>query len=504
MRLAAFRVTSSHCALSCSLPRFCSLPQIEYIVAFLGVTFARGVAAPLNQNYREDEFKYYIEDAKSTLLVVGKKGNPNAEANGLVPTIGVEVVVPSGGVPELSLRLVNGSFALPSSEDALASVPTALEDPPRPSDEALFLHTSGTTSRPKGVPLTHANLTASLANIQLTYQLTPSDVSLLVMPLFHVHGLMAGLLAPLRAGASVILPAAGRFSAATFWQDALKHRATFYTAVPTMHQILLLRAEQDYPAANPPPLRFIRSCSSSLAPATLEKLETTFKAPVLEAYAMTEASHQMTSNPLPAADGTPLRRPGSVGKAHGSVRVTILDDAGNELEPESIGEVSIRGPNVTAGYRDNPKANADSFTNGWFRTGDQGKLSADGFLTLTGRIKELINRGGEKISPLEVDATLLAHPKVAEACSFGAPSEKYGEIVDAAVVLSPAAQEEVEGDEAAAEAIKQDIRAFVSKRLAAFKVPEVVFLTKELPKGPTGKIQRRFMAGAFIPEAQGK
>jgi acyl-CoA synthetase (AMP-forming)/AMP-acid ligase II len=175
------------------------------------------------------------------------------------------------------------------------------------------------------VPLTHANLAASLDNIRATYEFTPADVSLLVMPLFHVHGLMAGLLAPLAARATVVLPAAGRFAASTFWQDAVQYGATYYTAVPTMHQILVSRAEQDYPSATPPPLRAIRSCSSSLAPATLQKVEAAFNAPVLEAYAMTEAAHQMTSNPLPKHGP---HKPGTVGKPQGSVKVWGGGEAG--------------------------------------------------------------------------------------------------------------------------------------------------------------------------------
>lgn len=323
---------------------------------------------------------------------------------------------------------------------------------------ALFLHTSGTTSRPKGVPLTQANLAASLANIRGTYEFTPEDVSLLVMPLFHVHGLMAAFLAPLSAGATVVLPAEGRFAAGTFWKDAAAHGVTFYTAVPTIHQILVARAEHDYPADAPPPLRVIRSCSSSLAPATLAALEAKFKAPVLEAYAMTEASHQMTSNPLPKHGA---HKPGSVGKAQGAVQVAILDASNAVLPAGEVGEVCIRGPNVTAGYRNNPAANEEAFAGGWFHTGDQGKLDEEGYLRLTGRIKELINRGGEKISPIEVDGALLSHPGVAEAVSFAAPDEKYGESVAAAVVLN------AEGKKI--DDVVADIQRHVATKLSKFK-----------------------------------
>ncbi|KAL4431652.1 hypothetical protein ABPG77_001494 [Micractinium sp. CCAP 211/92] len=471
---------------------------VEFVVAFLGTTLARAVAAPLNQNYRQDEFKFYMEDAQSKLLVVGRAGNEAAEgaaklAEGGIPCLGLAVAPggAGGAVPTLSVEPRSEGYSVTAAgEDKWEG----LEDLPRPDDVALFLHTSGTTSRPKGVPLSHANLAASLDNIKQTYEFTPEDRSLLVMPLFHVHGLMAGLLSPLAAGAAVILPAAGRFAASTFWQDAVEHGATFYTAVPTMHQILLARAEQDYPAASPPPLRVIRSCSSALAAATLEKLEATFKAPVLEAYAMTEASHQMTSNPLPQHGP---HKPGSVGKPQGSVQVCILNEQCKPVPTGQVGEVCIRGPNVTAGYKNNPKANEEAFAGGWFHTGDQGRLDEEGYLTLTGRIKELINRGGEKISPIEVDGALLAHPAVAEAVSFAAPDEKYGEVVAAAVVLTEEGKKQGDG-------VEEDIKAFVGKRLSAFKVPTRVFVTDALPKGPTGKISRRFMVDAFINKTGGE
>jgi acyl-CoA synthetase (AMP-forming)/AMP-acid ligase II len=341
----------------------------------------------------------------------------------------------------------------------------------------MFLHTSGTTSRPKGVPLTHGNLMASLGNIVRTYGLGPDDTSLIVMPLFHVHGLLGATLSTLRSGGTVVVPT--RFSAASFWPQACAHRVNWYSAVPTIHQILLARADQhDEPR---PALRFIRSCSAALAPAVLAQLEARFGAPVLEAYGMTEASHQMASNPLPPA----ARKPGTVGRGTG-VEVVILDDQGRVVPPGIPGEVSIRGSNVMRGYHNNPDANTQSFTNGYFRTGDQGVIDADGYLTLTGRLKELINRGGEKISPLEVDATLLEHPAVAEAVTFGVPDPKYGEEVHAAVVLK-------------AEASPQDLASFCRDRLADFKVPRQIYITDSLPRTATGKIQRRHVAAHFRP-----
>jgi acyl-CoA synthetase (AMP-forming)/AMP-acid ligase II len=435
---------------------------LEYLAVFLAVTRARLVAAPLNPNYKVEEFRFYLEDlAPRAVITAAETTHPIREA------------ARDRGLPVWeATRTPDGAVSLDGGGSARGEPP----DLPRPEDVALFLHTSGTTSRPKGVPLTHANLMTSIRNIAGHYQLGPADTGLLVMPLFHVHGLIGATLSTFYAGGSLVVPA--RFSAGAFWPLAGAHRVTWYSAVPTIHQVLLGRADADG-APRESGFRFIRSCSSALAPATLAQLEARFGAPVLEAYAMTEASHQMTANPLPPA----VHKPGSVGRG-ANVDVAIMDEAGNLLPQGAAGEVVIRGPNVTRGYHKNPEANAAAFTNGWFRTGDRGILDADGYLTLVGRIKELINRGGEKISPLEIDAVLLAHPAVAEAATFAAPDAKYGEEVHAAVVLK-------------GEATAAELQAHCLDRLADFKVPKVLHLVKELPKGPTGKVQRRHLATAF-------
>jgi acyl-CoA synthetase (AMP-forming)/AMP-acid ligase II len=209
-------------------------------------------------------------------------------------------------------------------------------------------------------------------------------------------------------------------------------------------------------------------------------LESTFGVPVLEAYGMTEAAHQMTSNPLPPSD----RKPGSVGRGT-AVEIAILDDAGNLLAPGATGEVSIKGPNVFSGYEGNSEANAESFSNGWFRTGDQGMMDHEGYLMLVGRLKELINRGGEKISPREIDEALLCHPSVAEACCFGIPDRVYGEGVAAAVVLKEAATE-------------KDLIAYCHLSLSDFKCPTKIYIVDSIPRTATGKIQRRNVAAAII------
>lgn len=346
---------------------------------FLAVIRVRATAAPLNAAYTSDEFEFYLSDSGSKLLLTSKEGNEPAQA----------------AASKLNIQHVTATLPQPDSEVSLSS--TQSESEPNsisnivndPSDVALFLHTSGTTSRPKGVPLSQLNLASSVQNIKSVYKLTESDSTVIVLPLFHVHGLLAGLLSSFGAGASVTLPAAGRFSASTFWSDMNKYNATWYTAVPTIHQIILDR-HLSKPEPTYPKLRFIRSCSASLAPSILARVEEAFGAPVLEAYAMTEATHLMASNPLPE-NGPHV--PGSVGKPVGQ-EMAILDENGVEQEVGASGEVCIRGPNVTKGYKNNPEANKTAFQFGWFHTGDIGYLNSDGYLHLVGRIKELINRGG--------------------------------------------------------------------------------------------------------------
>jgi acyl-CoA synthetase (AMP-forming)/AMP-acid ligase II len=328
------------------------------------------------------------------------------------------------------------------------------------------------------VPLTHANLSVSTGNVARTYALTPDEVSLGVMPLFHVHGLVAATLATLSTGGTVVVPA--KFNPLSFWRTARDVGATWYSAVPTIHQLLLARSEAG--AARPAgaeKLRFIRSCSAALPPQVMHDLEAAFGAPVLEAYGMTEASHQMASNPLPPSD----RKPGSVGPGTG-VDISIMDIEGRHLKRGERGEVVIKGANVIRGYENNPEANATSFSDGWFRTGDQGFLDAEGYLTLTGRIKELINRGGEKISPREIDEVLLAHPSVSEAVAFGVPHATWGEEVAAAVVVSQPVSE-------------AELLAYCKEKLADFKRPKQIHVTDTIPRTATGKIQRRVVAQAF-------
>ncbi|KAF8369764.1 hypothetical protein HHK36_028924 [Tetracentron sinense] len=448
--------------------------NVEFVIMFLAVIRTRATAAPLNSAYTTDEFEFYLSDSESKLLLTSQEGNQSAQAAAAKLKIPHTIATLSDGNGEITLS----SSLTDSKPESL--VKTVNE----PSDIALFLHTSGTTSRPKGVPLTQLNLAASVQNIKSVYKLTESDSTVLVLPLFHVHGLLAGLLSSLAAGAAVTLPAAGRFSASSFWSDMLTYNATWYTAVPTIHQIILDR-HLSKPEPAYPKLRFIRSCSASLAPAILARLEEAFGAPVLEAYAMTEAAHLMASNPL-QVDGP--HKSGSVGKPVGQ-EMTILDENGVPQPAQVSGEVCIRGLNVTRGYKNNPEANKAAFRFGWFHTGDLGFLDSDGYLHLVGRIKELINRGGEKISPIEVDAVLISHPDVAQAVAFGVPDDKYGEEINCAIIP----REGAEIDE-------MEVLRFCKKNLASFKVPKKVFITDTLPKTATGKIQRRIVAEHFLAQ----
>jgi len=390
-----------------------ALPNgLPNIVTFLAASMI-GTAAPLNPGYKADEFRFYLEDTNARVLLLPPEGLEEARAAaGNIPILTVDVDT-AGTV---SLRGVT------------ARKPVA---PPNPDDVALILHTSGSTGRPKRVPLSHANLAISAGNVARSYTLSSSDVSLCVMPLFHVHGLVASTLATLSTGGTVVVPT--KFSPLSFWQIAKEHGATWYSAVPTIHQLLLARVKKDAPRpAGADKLRFIRSCSAALPSQVMHDLEAAFGAPVLQAYGMTEAAHQMASNPLPPA----ARVPGSVGRGT-DVQISIMDAEGKHLPTGAAGEVVIKGPNVVRGYENNPEANKSSFVDGWFRTGDQGVLDENGYLTLTGRLKEIINRGGEKISPREVDEILMDHPSVQQVVVFAMPHDKLGEEVAAAIVLRP-------------------------------------------------------------------
>jgi acyl-CoA synthetase (AMP-forming)/AMP-acid ligase II len=433
----------------------------EMAAVFLAIASV-ATCAPLNPAHKREEFAFYLDDLGARALVVLEGvESPAIEA------------AQSRGVEVLRLR---ADTAASAGEFSIVDQPAEGQDrTPRfagPTDVALVLHTSGTTSRPKIVPLTHANLLASARHIREALDLGPTDRCLNVMPLFHIHGLVAALLASIKAGASVAC--CPGFDPERFFDWIEMCRPTWFTAVPTIHQAILDRADARRDVIAGCPFRFIRSCSSALPPGLMAGLERTFGVPVLEAYGMTEAAHQMTCNPPPPR----VRKAGTVGLAAGP-EVAIMGADGRLVPPGEVGEVVIRGPNLTRGYEDNPDANREAFVHGWFRTGDEGRFDAEGYLTITGRLKEMINRGGEKLAPREVDEALLAHPAVAQAVAFALPHPSLGEDVAAAVVLR--------GGKTADE---RELRAFVAGRLAGFKVPTRVLILEEIPKGPTGKIQR--------------
>ena len=428
----------------------------EAILLFLAASMV-ATACPLNPAYKEDEFRFYLEDVGARFLLV-----PQGEAEAARRAIPAGAKVIEADIDANGRLEMNGEGQGPR--------PASL-DLSSAADIALVLHTSGTTSRPKRVPLRNDNLAASVANIVATYALSPEDVSMCIMPLFHVHGLVASALATFASGGTVVAPE--RFSPLGFWPLMQAYRPTWFTASPTPHQLVIARLQSDKPSGAER-LRFVRSCSAALSPAQMTLMEQRFGVPVLEAYGMTEASHQMASNPLPPDP----RFAGSVGRGTG-VDIAIFDAA--FMPAGTPGEVVIRGPNVMHGYENNPHANAGAFVDGWFRTGDLGTLDDAGYLRLIGRLKELINRGGEKIAPREIDEVLETHPAVKEAVAFGVPHATWGEEVAAAVVLTGPATE-------------KELLAYCRDRLADFKVPRHLHIVESIPRTPTGKVQRRFVA----------
>jgi acyl-CoA synthetase (AMP-forming)/AMP-acid ligase II len=431
----------------------------EMAAAFIAIA-AGATTAPLNPAYRGEEFDFYLSDlhAKALVILDGMESPAIAAAA-------------ARNIPLVRLKpgVKAGDFTLHATHKA---APAAKGGYAGEADIALVLHTSGTTSRPKIVPLSQTNVTASAYHIGRSLDLKPGDVCLNIMPLFHIHGLIAATLSSIAAGAATVCTPG--FNALKFFSWVEEAYPSWYTAVPTMHQAILTRAERNKEIIAKSRLRLIRSSSSSLPPQVMEALEKTFHVPVIEAYGMTEAAHQMASNPLPPRP----RFAGSVGIAAGP-DIGIMGEDGNILPAGELGEIVIRGLNVTNGYEANPDANQKAFINGWFRTGDLGIIDEAGYLRLTSRLKEIINRGGEKISPLEVDTVIMDHPAVAQVVTFGVPHDKLGEDLAAAVVL----REGAVCDE-------KELRAFVAGRVADFKVPRKILFLTEIPKGATGKLQR--------------
>ncbi|MGA8153601.1 MAG: acyl--CoA ligase [Terriglobales bacterium] len=439
-----------------------ALPNgLPAIVSFLAASIA-GTAAPLNPAYPYEEFLFFLDDTGARVL--------------LCPPAGAEIARQAATARNLPVFTVEmndqgGVTLADSPRGASATEPDA-------DDIALILHTSGSTGRPKRVPLRHSQLAISCANIASSYGLSREDVSLCIMPLFHVHGLLGSTMATFLSGGTVVVPA--RFNALSFWRTVKEHHVTWYSGVPTMHQLLLARAHQK--PAEAATLRFIRSCSAPMSLEVIHKMEGLFDVPLLEAYGMTEAAHQMSSNPLPPRQ----RKPGSVGVSSG-IGIGVMDKDGRLLGPGERGEAVIQGASVFRGYENNPDANASAFVNGWFRTGDEGLLDEDGYLHLKGRIKDIIIRGGENVSPQEVDEVLLKHSAVATAVTFGCAHPTLGEEVAAAVVLR-------ESQDCSESALLKHCREW----LAEFKCPKRIFVVRSLPTTATGKVRRREVAATLL------
>jgi acyl-CoA synthetase (AMP-forming)/AMP-acid ligase II len=426
---------------------------------------------------------------------------PAAEQHARVTAAGARVVLVDGDAPDktresglpcwpISVSLQPDAGSTAGHVDATSAPATAYATPAGlQSDDALIMFTGGTTGSPKMVPWTHGNIASSVHDVIATYGLGPDDATVAVMPLFHGHGLIAALLSSLASGGTVLLPARGRFSAHTFADDVQAAGATWFTAVPTIHQILLQRAGlpgADQAGDQPARLRFIRSCSAALSPETAQALQTEFAAPVLGAYGMTESTHQVTSTSANQGQLTA----GLVGRSSGA-QIQIVGDDDRPRPPNAVGEIWVRGRTVVRGYLDNPTATAHTFTDGWLHTGDLGSLSTDGELTLRGRIKELISRGGEKISPERVEGVLAGHPNVVEAVVFGVPDALYGETVAAVIVPDQSATPTT-----------AELAEFCRERLAAFEVPGTITVTNELPHTAKGSIDRRAVAERFGHHAE--
>jgi acyl-CoA synthetase (AMP-forming)/AMP-acid ligase II/acyl carrier protein len=431
----------------------------EMAVAFLAVASAF-TCVPMNPAYREHELTAYLAETRASAVIVPPGDETPATA--VARSLGVPAIALAPAGSEAGAFTLEGATGGECREIAFAT----------PDDTGLLLHTSGTTSRPKLVPLSQSGMVSAALNMAVPLGLTREDRCLNVSPLYYVGGLLGSLMGTIATGGSVVCTPG--FRAESFLDWVRTFRPTWYTSVPAIHRQVLELAAVQPEAARASSFRLIRTSAAAMPPAVAKGLEDAFGVPVIEAYGMTEAPHQIATNPLP-----PLpRKHGSVGRGVG-VEIAVTDDRGNAVPPGSKGEIVIRGPGVMRGYENDPGANARAFSGGWFRTGDLGHLDEDGYLYIEARVREVINRGGDKISPGEIEEALLSHPGVSEAAAFSIPDPKLGENVGAAVVLK--------GGENVAPAT---LKKHVAGQLAYFKVPAQIWPVAGIPRGPTGKVLR--------------
>jgi acyl-CoA synthetase (AMP-forming)/AMP-acid ligase II len=448
----------------------------EFVVALLAASRADLIVVPLDPGLPVSEQSVRSQAAGARVMLVDGHMDRKAPGDDTEPALRCWPLAVSVGREDGDLSV---HLDAATSPNPVNSTPEGLHQ-----GDAMIMFTGGTTGLPKMVPWTRGNIAGSVRAIIAGYRLGPQDATVAVMPLYHGHGLIASLLSTLVSGGTVLLPARGRFSAHTFWDDIAAVAATWYTAVPTIHQILLERNKTDVSRGKRPTLRFIRSCSAPLTPETAQELQDVFSAPVVCAFGMTEATHQVATTGIDA-DENPAATTGLVGRSTGpEIRIVGLD--GKPLPPEAVGEVWLDGPTVVRGYLGDPAITAANFTDGWLRTGDLGTLSAAGDLIIRGRIKELINRGGEKISPERVEGVLASHPNIVEVAVFGVPDKIYGETVAAVVVARGSAAP-----------TPAELAVFCRERLAAFEVPASFQEASALPHTAKGSLDRRAVAEQF-------
>ena len=426
---------------------------IEIFLTFLGIASV-AACAPLNPASPRSEVELYLGELRPRAVVVEKR---DCAAAAVAREMGIRV--------SEYAELRQGNQPGPNIESAESG------------DTALVLFTSATTDRAKAVPLTHGNLAAMAANTQRALRLTESDRFLSLMPLFHLQGLMSAL-AQVLAGGSVVFT--GGFAAGHLETWIRTYAPTWYTAGPALHTSIVAA-----PWTDPGRLRFARSIGARMEPQLMAELERKLGVPVLEGYGLTETGLVTSNEPPPGR-----RKPGSVGKSCGP-DIAVVDVHGARLGPQQEGEIAVRGPCVMKGYRENEVATRNAFRNGWFLTGDLGRLDEEGFLYVTGRIKEMINRGGAKVLPAEIDEVLMAHPAVKKAAAFGRPHPTLQEDVAAAVVLH-----------AGAEASERELRSYAAGQLALYKVPRRILFVDSIPVGPTGKVRRGDLANQVMASVE--